>query len=147
MTEPISLGTLFIEEGTSLPKSLNMESERYSNGWRSVKNLTGYELDRKIRERGWTFFNLAQIKASAFGFNKEKAVRRAVDRILANVKSDHFNSLEIRQVAARHFLGLPYVTVSAQARHLQESIFLLHDRRLAERNQAKWIYSRADRRG
>lgn len=36
------------------------------------------------------------------------------------MKSDNFNSLEISQVASKRFLGLPYVTVSAHARHLQE---------------------------
>ncbi len=147
MADQIKVGTIFIEEGTSVPNSLKFESEPYSNGWRSVKNLNGYGLDRKIREVGWTFFNLAQIKASVFGFDREKGARRALDRVLAKVKSDNFNSLEISQVAAKHFLGLPYVAVSAQVRHLQESMFLLHDNRLAKRNQARLAYSRADRGG
>jgi hypothetical protein len=145
--DQIKAGTVFIEEGTPLPDSLNFESKPYSNGWRSVKNLNGYGLDRKIREAGWTLFDLAQIKASVFGFDREKAARRALDRVLANVKSDNFNSLEISQVTAKRFLGLPYVTVSAHARHLQKSMFLLHDKRLAKRNQARLVYSRSDRRG
>jgi len=147
MADQIKIGTIFIEEGTPLPDSLKFESEPYSNGWRSVKNLNGYGLDRKIREVGWTLFNLAQIKASVFGFDREKAARKALNRVLANVKSDNFNSLEISQVAAKRFLGLSYVTVSAHARHLQESMFLLHDKRLAKRNQARLAYSRADRGG
>jgi len=66
--EQIKAGTIFIEEGTPLPDSLKFESEPYSNGWRSVKNLNGYGLDRKIREVGRTLFDLAQIKASVFRF-------------------------------------------------------------------------------
>jgi len=147
VTEPIKIGTIFIEEGTALPNSLRFESEPYSNGWRSVKTLNGCELDRKIREVGWTLFDLGQIKASVFGFDPKKAARRALKRVLATVKSDNFNSLEISQVAAMSFLGLPYVTVSAHARHLQESMFLLHDKRLAKRNQARLVYSRTDRGG
>ena len=145
MADQIKIGTVFIEESTPLPNSLKFESEPYSNGWRSVKNLNGYGLDRKIRQVGWTLFNLAQIKASVFGFDREKAARTALNRVLANVKSDNFNSLEISQVAAKRFLGLPYVTVSAHVRHLQESMFLLHDKRLAKRNQARLVYSRSDR--
>ena len=125
MADQIKAGTVFIEKGTPLPDSLNFESEPYSNGWRSVKNLNGYGLDRRIRAVGWTLFDLAQIKASVFGFDREKAARRALNRVLANVKSDNFNSLEISQVTAKRFLGLPYVTVSAHARHLQESMFLI----------------------
>lgn len=147
MADQINVGTVFIEEGTPLPDSLKVESEPYSNGWRSVKNLNGYGLDRKIRDAGWTFFDLAQIRASAFGFDREKAARRALNRVLVNVKADSFNSLEISQVAAKRFLGLPYVTVSANARHLQESMFLLDDKRLAEQNQARLVYSRSDRGG
>jgi len=147
MADQIKVGTIFIEEGTSVPNSLKFESEPYSNGWRSVKNLNGYGLEREIRAVGWTLVNLAQIKASAFGFDREKAARRALNGVLANVKSDNFNSLEISQVAAKRFLGLPYVTVSAHARHIQESMFLLHDKRLAKRNQARLVCSRADRAG
>lgn len=147
MAEQIKIGTVFIEEGTPLPDSLKVESEPYSKGWRLVSNLNGYGLDRKIREAGWTLFDLTQTKAIVFGFNRESDLRRAVKRILANVKSDAFNSLEISQVAAKRFLGLPYVTVCAHARHIQESMFLLHDKRLAKRNQARLVYSRADRGG
>jgi len=147
MADPMNIGTIFIEEGTPSPSSLKFESEPYSNGWRSVKNLNGCELDRRLRAVGWNLFSLAQIKASVVGFNRERAVRRAVKRALAKVTSDDFNALEIRQVAVKRFLGLTYVAVSAYARHLQESMFLLHNKRLAERNQARLVYSRADRGG
>ena len=147
MADQIKIGTIFIEESTPLPNSLKFESEPYSNGWRSVKNLNGYEFDRRLRAVGWNLFHLAQIRASVFGFDREKAARRALNRVLANVKSDNFNSLEISQVAAKRFLGLPYVTVSAHARHIQESMFLLRDKQLAQRNQARLVYSRTDRAG
>lgn len=147
MADQIRMGTIFIEEGTPLPESLKLESEPYSNGWRSVKNLNGYGLDRKIRAVGWALFDLAQIKASVFGFDREKAARRALNRVLANVKCDMYNTLEITQVASKRFLGFLYVTVSAHSRHIQESICLMHDKRLAERNHAKLVCSRADRGG
>ena len=137
MADKIKMGTILIEEDTFLPESLRFESEFSSKGWRLVKNLDGYGLDRKIREVGWNFFYLVQIKASVFGFDREKAVRRAVNRILANLKWEKFNSVEITQVAAKRFLGLPYVTVSAHARHIQESMFLCRAKRLAEWDRAK----------
>lgn len=147
MADQMTIGTIFIEEGTSSPSSLKLESEPYSNGWRSIKNLNGCELDRRLRAVGWNLFSLAQIKASVFGFNRERAVRRAVKRVLAKVKSDDFNALEISQVAVKRLLGLTYVAVSAYARHLQESMFLLDDKRFAELNRARLVYSRANRVG
>jgi hypothetical protein len=137
MANKLKHKTILIEEGVLLPDSLQLESGPYSKGWRFVKDLDGYGLDRKIREVGWTFFYLAQIKASAFGLDTERAVRRGVNRILANLKSDKFNSLEINQVAAKRFLGLAYVTVSAHVRHIQESMFLCRAKRLAEMDRAK----------
>ncbi|MBI3670040.1 MAG: hypothetical protein HY237_09715, partial [Acidobacteria bacterium] len=107
-------------------------------GWRLVKNLDGYALDRKIHEAGWTFFYLAgEIKATVFGFDGQKAVRRAVKRILARLKSGKFNSLEITRVASKGFLGVRYVTVSAQSRHIQESLFLFRTKDLQDWDRAR----------
>ena len=138
MNDKIKTGTILIEGGALLPDSLQFESEPYSKGWRLVKNLDGYGLDRKIREAGWTLFYLAlEMKASVFGFGGEKALRRAVNRVLANLKSKKVNCLAITQVAAKRFLGLPYVTVSAHPRHIQETMFLCHAKRLAEWDRVK----------
>ena len=147
VADQIRVGMVFIEEGTPVPDSLVFESAPYSDGWRSVKNLNGDDLDRKIRSAGWTLFDLSHVNASAFAFDREKAVHSAVKRALAKTKSDSFNALEISQVAAKRFLGLSCVTVGARMRHVQESMFLLHDKQLARRNQARLAYSRADRGG
>jgi len=75
-----------------------------------------------------TFFWLAgEIGATVFGFDEQKMLRRAVEQILANLESAEFNSLEIMRLASeasKRFLGVRYVTVSAQSRHIQESAFL-----------------------
>jgi len=108
-----------------LPDALQFESEPCATDWRIVKDLDGYGLDRKIREAGWTFFCIAgEIKAIVFGFEGHKNVRRAVKRMLARLKSEKFNSLEITRVASKRFLGVPYVSLSARSRHIQESLIL-----------------------
>jgi hypothetical protein len=132
------MGTILIEGGALLPDSLRFESEPYWKGWRLVKNLDGYGLERKIREAGWNFFYIAgEINKSVLGFNVEKATHRAIKRVLANLKSEKFNSLEITHVATERFLGLRYVTISAHPRHIQESMSLFQDKRLAESDRAK----------
>ena len=103
-----------------------------------VKNLDGYGLGRKIHEAGWTFFWLAgEIKATVFGFDGQKTVRRAVKRISTNLKSEKFNGLEITQVEAKRFLGLPYASVCAHSRHIQENAFLLQAKDHQEWDRAK----------
>jgi hypothetical protein len=118
-------GRIFIREGTLLPKTLQIESEPYMPGWRSVSNLDGCALGRKIHDAGWTFFCLAyETKATVFGIDGEKMVRRAIERILANREGEKFNSLEIVRVASlasKRYLGIRHVTVSARSRHVQES--------------------------
>jgi hypothetical protein len=126
MPETIKAGTILIKDGTFLPDALRFESEPCAIGWRLAKNLDGDGLGRKIHDAGWTFFWLAgEIGATVFGFDGQKTVRKAVKRILANLKSEKFNSLEITRVASKRFLGLPYASVSAHSRHIQENVFLL----------------------
>ena len=138
MANEVRSGTILIEEGTPLPTSLQLESESYSQHWRAVQNLDGYGLDRKIRAAGWNFFLLAgEVKSSVFGFDRERATLKAVSRLLASLKPDQLNCLQITHVALKRFLGLPYVSVSAHFRQIQESMFLSRSDRLAEWSRPK----------
>ncbi len=128
MDETIKPGTILIKEGTLLPQSLRFESEPCVPGWRFVMDFDGCGLDRKLREAGWTFFCLAgQHGVTVFGMDEQKTLSRAVEQILANLESVECNSLEIMRVdseASKRFLGVRYVTVSAQSRDIQESAAL-----------------------
>lgn len=138
MTSEIKVGTILIKQGALLPEGLQLESEPYLQGWKLVKNLSSSGLDRKLCEARWTFFYMAEeVHAVVVGSDLEKMKRRAVKRVVASMKSERFNCLEITHVAAKRFLGLPYVTVSGHPRHIQESMFLFHAQRLAEGGQAK----------
>jgi len=78
-----------------------------------------------------------EVDATAVGSDLEETTRRAVKKVIACMKSAGFNCLEIAQVAAKRFLGLPYLTVSAHPRHIQESIVLFDSKRLTEWDRAK----------
>lgn len=138
MTENINIGTVLIKEGASLPEGMQLESVPYSTGWRLGKNFDGGGLNRKITDAGWNFFYMAgEIKMSVFGVDGENTRRKAIRQILAKLKFEKFNCLEITNVAARRFLGLPYVSVAAHWRHIQESLVLFHAKRLAEWDRAR----------
>jgi hypothetical protein len=128
MAETINTGSILFKDETLLPDALRFDSEPCATGWRLVKDLDGYELNRIIHDAGWRFFCIAgEIKSSVFGFEGPKTVRKAVKRMLARLKSDKFNSLQITRVVSKRFLGVPYVSVTACSRHIQESLFLLRD--------------------
>ncbi len=121
--------TILIREGTPLPANRSIESEAFVPGWRLIKDLDGYGLDRKIREAGWTPFCLAgETRATVFGIDEGKMVRRAIMEILARLEPEKFNSLEIMRVTSvdsKRFLGVRYLTVSAQSRLIQQGVGLL----------------------
>jgi hypothetical protein len=141
MPDSIKTGTILIKEGTLLPEVLRFESEPCAPGWRLVKNLDGYGLGRKIHEAGWTFSSRpGEIGATVFGLDEQKTLRRAVEKILANLESAEFNSLEIMRVASetsKRFLGVRYVTVSAQSRDIQESAPMFRAKDLPVRDRAR----------
>jgi hypothetical protein len=127
MAHEITAGTILIKDDALLPKSLQFESEPCVAGWKLVKDFDGYGLDRQIQKTGWTFLCLVgEMHATVFGIDAHKMVRRAIERILPRAKSPKFNSLEITRVASvgsERFPLVRYVTVSAQSRHIQESLF------------------------
>jgi len=125
MTPIDTAGTVFIRENTILPGGLIFETETFLPGWRAVRNCDGYRLGRKIEEAKWNFFYLAgEFKAIVIGRKGPAAFRRAVQSILAKPETRKFNSLEITAIRSRWFLGIPFVSVSANFRHIQESLAL-----------------------
>jgi hypothetical protein len=117
-------GTIFIRENTLLPAGLAIESEAFLPGWRAIKNLDGFALARKIEGTNWNFFYLAgEIKAAVLGRDRLGTLHRAVKRVLAK-QEKQFNSLEMRVVSKR-FLGIPYISVAANSRHIQQGSCLV----------------------
>jgi len=120
------LGTILIRENTLLPAGFAVETEVVFPGWRAVRNLDGYELGRKMQKANWNFFCLAgAIRTIVFGGEGQKTVHQAVSQILAKLNGKQFNSLEITAVVEKRFLGIPFLSVTANSRHIQESLYLV----------------------
>jgi hypothetical protein len=120
----ITPGTILIEKGTLLPQSWRLETESYPSTWMSVKNhLDPHEVEKELATAGWTFFYMAgEVRATAFGFDRQKTIHTALKRLIANVRLQQCNCLEIDAVVSRSFLGMPYVSVSAHSRHIQKGL-------------------------
>jgi len=118
--------TIFIKEDTPLPANLPIESEAFLPGWRVVKNLDRSALARNIEGANWNFFYLAGgIRATVLGRDRSGTLRRAVKCVLAKQEGQKFNSLEITKVVAKRFLGIPFMSVTAHSRHIQQGIGLV----------------------
>jgi len=122
MTDAIAAGSILVQEGTHLPQSLLLQSDAQSNGWPAIKGDRS-TFEQTIQAQGWTFFFMAgEIKATVFGFDRQKALRAALRRLIGNVKSQHCNSIEITRVTTQSFLRVPFLSVTAHPRQLQKGI-------------------------
>ena len=140
MPSTVQVGAILMKEWPGMPQLVGFEAESGWGEWSMVKVPDAFTLDRKIHAAGWNFFFMAaEVKAMFFGSLGAAKVQSALKRILAQVKPQHFNGLEVTAIVARHFLGVPYVTVSAHSRHLQHSCNLdSAEARQASQDNAEW---------
>lgn len=118
--------TIFIKEDTPLPATLSIESEAFLPGWKVVRNVDRYALARKIESANWNFFYLAgELRATVLGRDRPGTLRKAVKCVLAKREGQNFNSLEITEIVLRRFLGIPFMSVAAHSRHIQQGICLV----------------------
>jgi hypothetical protein len=124
--EPKQSQIIFIREGTVLPPGLAIETETFLPGWRILKNPDRSELTRNIEGANWHFFFLAgDLRAVVAGGDVPSTLRRAAKRIIARQEGQPYNSLEISSVVTKRFLGIPYTTVIAHSRHIQQDLCLI----------------------
>ena len=122
MPSTVQVGTILMKVWPGMPQLIGFETEPGLGEWSVVRVPDAFTLDRKIRAAGWNFFFMAaEVKTMFFGSLRAAKVQGALKRILTKVKKQHFSGLEVTAIVARHFLGVPYVTVSAHSRHLQHS--------------------------
>ncbi len=143
MPPRIRVGTILMKDWPGTTPPLNLETEPCSEEWSSLQVLDGFALDRKIHAAGWNFFFMAsEVKVMFFGSLGAAKIQNALKRILGKVKPQHFNSLQVTEIVARRFLGVPYVTVSAHSRHMQQSCYLdSADARKTSQDNAEWAES------
>ena len=118
----ITTGTILVEKGTPVPQFFEIGPEMYPSAWTSVtQNRSSHESEKELAATGWTFFYRAgEIRKIAFGFDRQKTIDAALKRVIANVRLQKCNCLEIDRVRTHSFLGVPYASVAAHSRHIQK---------------------------
>ena len=120
MPNHIQAGTIMVQISESL-RSLGIESEPYYESWQSLGVSESFTLDRKIRDSGWKLFYMAnELKTAVPAWGGQKTLRRGVKRLLAQTRTQHFNCLELTHILRKRFLGIPYVSIAAHSRHIQQ---------------------------
>jgi hypothetical protein len=120
MPNQIQAGTMILHQ-SAIGETLDIVSESYCRDWRSLGILDSSELDRKVRAKGWNLFFMAgEIRAVVPAWGGHNTLRREVKGLLAQTRLQHLNCLEVTHILRKHFLGVPYLSIVAHARHLQE---------------------------
>jgi len=120
MPDTITAGSILIDGRAPLPPSMRFQNKPDSSGWITLNGAPS-AFEDEVDDAGWTFFFMAgEIKATVFGFDRQKTLRAAVERLLTDVKSHNCNGIEISQVTAKSFFKVPCISVSAHVRHLQK---------------------------
>jgi hypothetical protein len=120
----ISPGSILVAKNTLLPEPLGLENDLSKRGWTRVKNNPDrQELGKELAHAGWSFFFMAgAIRATAFGFDRPRMIEAALKRLIAIVRRQKCNCLEIDAIATRSFWGMPYISMSAHSRHIQNGL-------------------------
>lgn len=121
MAAVVQVGTIFIRNRPLILRTLDLETEPYSGTWDVLHSPRSPSLDQRIQGTGWNcFFMAAEIKATVLGELAVTTVHKALKKIFARVRNADFNGLEVTKIADHHFLGVPYTTVCAHSRHVQQ---------------------------
>jgi hypothetical protein len=118
----VHAGAMMVQEGLLLPKAAGLQSNRYCRGWRAVKTPDSFGLDADLRTAGWALLCIAgEIKVHILGRDRDANVCRAMRRILRQARGMAFNCVGLKHITSTSFLGIPYLTISAQAYHIQQN--------------------------
>ena len=144
MTDRIRVGAMLLDDGAHKPESLVIETEACLANWSYVVASSSSQLGRQIEAAGWTFFYMAgEINRRGFGFNDQSRSDRALAELIAAVKNDNCNCLEITNVTRGSFLWLPYTKITAHARHIQKSRSFYDLSSMPAKNRVcsrEWLY-------
>lgn len=123
-TEDVRAGSVLLRPDVGLPESVHFGSKRYGS-WKILTEVNGFAVERRLSEAGWHFFFIVPaISAGVLSSDRNKALRKGLQKILTATEAQEFNALEIVEITTRHFLGLCYVRVAAHPRQVKHSPYL-----------------------
>ncbi len=120
MSNTIQAGTMLVRQ-SALLRSLGAQGEIYSDQWCSLGTPDSAALDGKLRAAGWNFFFIAdELRTIVPAWGGQKTLRAGVKRLLARTTAQQFNCMQLSNILRERFLGIPFVSVVAHARHVQQ---------------------------
>jgi hypothetical protein len=121
----ITAGTVFIKRHTSMPNGFELDSRRFSRGWRVLHGMDASGIEKHLRGKGWSFsFVVPAVSVTAWGLRSKDIVRRTFERVLREVEELGLNAIEVTSLEVRRVAWLNWVKVVAHPRQISDSVFL-----------------------
>jgi hypothetical protein len=119
----ITPGTLVVNHWLlNLPVDLRIDGYQYDHHARIYPAWLSRQVHRSLANDGWQFLRMGPlVHGRAISWRGEKALCRALRRVLHKVRNENLNALEIVNVKMRKLLGCYLASVVAQARNVQIS--------------------------
>lgn len=115
------IGMILFRENAVLP-DFTKDSELFMPGWRIIKNLDGYALQQKMKGSNWSIRHVVgEKKARVMGRTTQETLLRGIKLILTELRGRRFNALEVTVVTVRRFLGVTYLSISANLKHFESA--------------------------
>ena len=120
----MTLHSIFLRNGCTLPNDLGVPREPFREGWTRVEQIESHAFDALIRRAKWHFVWVQECYSKrGYGRTEETAVHNALERVLNSV-SKPFNAAEFDSLQISRFLGFYIANVSMHARHIQQNTSL-----------------------
>lgn len=117
---PIQVGTIMAQPSANL-QAFGIKSNFYAGTWQLLEIVESSGLDRRVRAAGWKLFFIAgELRTVVPAWGGDKSLSRGVRRLLARTRAQHFNCMELTNIARKHFLGVPFISIAAHSRHIQQ---------------------------
>jgi len=121
MPQNVKVDTILMKEWPGAPKLPGLKTEPCFGEWSLVKMMDTFAMDRKIHAAEEFLFHGYGSQDDVSWVPWEEKVQSALKRMLGRGKLQNFNGPKVTDITARRFLDVPYVTVSAHSRHMQQS--------------------------
>lgn len=106
---------MFLREGSVLPRGFDLSQEKYIENWMSIRDITAFAVDIKVRAAGWHFFWLQDVlNSSGAGRSEASARSHAIARSLKKIR-EPFNAAELQLITVKRYLG--FWVVKRDAHH------------------------------
>jgi len=119
----VKIGTLIVAEGIPLPL-VDLETESFCAGWRTVTNIQAPGMDKRFSELGWSCFQKAlPASVNAVGLGDAATMLKAFQKLVRHSKTVKFNCLEVTEAVHKTFMGVSFVRLSASARTIKQRLW------------------------